>query len=368
MISLNDLWAQIYKYYRATTAIVSKLVTPSNYAVEQYLKEARYRAGYIKRSTWDEVRSAISQIKSIIVTITSAISKTYEWSSGITSAARSVLRNIISGYIQPSLIAIETAVNRVNNQLDSEIGKIESRVNSIIDDMKIWVNDEMDAILLVMQSEIDNVTMTLNTEIDTLYDIIGDEIYDVHNYIDEELSDMRTNVQGSIDEVYSYIETRTATLKAEADSLFTGITAWIEEKTTNIFAEIVKVSDAVYSFIRRQVSSVTTWVTGLIDKVYLAIAQVYNDAVAEIRFWRGVLSKQIDTQIKSVVDQVNSIIESLRGYIATLVQLADWRFQYFSIFLSLPELSFLKVLTRSESDFVKYKPYWQALFARIMSE
>jgi len=239
----------------------------------------------------------------------------------------------------------------------------------------------------------DAVTLTYN------------EIVDTENYL--------TALIASIDAVsmqvlYDELDVLDAELTAVTDAIVLEQT----EQNTGLWAEIERAAGVVYDYATTQITALTNTVSAWVDELWTYVNSImdwlittFNEFYTQIVDWVGDTLSSIGARITSEVnalmghildyyDRAESLVNTakawlvseigrlgntLRGLIdaaifevkdllSDLALLTDWRFLFFNLSLSFPELGFLQVLNRDEETFNRFKPYWQALFARVMEE
>ncbi len=138
-------------------------------------------------------------------------------------------------------------------------------------------------------------------------------------------------------------------------------------------------ADDIYGFIFTRMREVKTYVDsqikGVRDDVEAVLKGVDDRIHTEILKLEKVLDKRrVDVVSDIMVIMVNAElrisdkIQTVSSKLNTEIARTSWNTGFFSIFQVRPELSFLKVLLRDQQTFDEFKPYWQALFTRVMAE
>lgn len=193
----------------------------------------------------------------------------------------------------------------------------------------------------------------------------------------------RAKVKGLIteaeDRVYGYIDDEIEILEAALDVEVLLLEARIDDVVTTAIKYIDDKEDEIYAYLVSRFRYAKAYIDNEITKLKGDVAinmQVLESAISEgLVLLEGVLDKRRQKLVEDIgVALVNlelhlgGQIFEVQARVSTLASTGNWRAGFFDIFRSTPELSFLQVLLRDEAKFAEFKPYWQALFTRVMSE
>ena len=276
--------------------------------------------------------------------------------------------------------------------LSDQVTKGFSQVNTAIDDIKnviysgnhdynIPIIDHVQSAIGVVWNEISTIETGTGIELAEVQSLINDALYIESENREAEIAVATTSVETSI---ANQTVTLTDTVTSVADGILTNVAGTVADVYNFIAAEVTSLWDGVvaaYDYVTTKFEEyyiqVTDWVTTKLDELGVLIFAWYdelkgfisdsitytNDA---IQIAKTYLVDLFNVGLITLQSWVETGIEAIESSIAYLTNLTDWRFQFLNIFMVYPELSFLQLLTRDETLFEYYKPYWQALFVRIM--
>lgn len=220
--------------------------------------------------------------------------------------------------------------------------------------------------------DIESAIALVNDKIDGDYDVIWDEIAATEKDILDGIDAKLAGVEASI----------TTTEKSLLDKIEDGVKAaatLIADKAAEIWTYVTdKVSEWVTKF-NQFYTTITNELTAGFAVVYERLRIETSDLLGKIFYYYDKAKDLVNAAKAYLVSKLNALDETLRAWVnlaiaevkslmTDLSMMSDWRFQLFNLSLSYPELGFLQVLNRDAETFSRFKPYWQALFARVMEE
>ena len=236
-----------------------------------------------------------------------------------------------------------------------------SKIQDIFNYSMAWVVEKVKSAVLFVQDE-------MYTEVDLLKDSMDASIYDLELYLDSEVERMHNAVDLLSIDVITWIDAAVGNL---ADTLM----SQIEEVNTNLTARIdfietwtAQMFQAIYDYVDIRNEEMLAYINDANATLYIYI----NSRVKELDNYIGQVQNDLNARLTSEVNILLDIIQAtevtLTDKINKLAETTGWNFSFFDLFTFKPELSLLRVLLRSDAEFERYKPYWQALFARILAE
>lgn len=267
-----------------------------------------------------------------------------------------------------------------------------SRVNDAIDDIRNVIQtsninyynpitDHVQSAIGVISNEINEIETGTGIELSEVQALINDALYIESQDREAEITTAITSVETSI---ANQTVSLTSTVTSVADGILTSVAGTVADVYNFIAAEVTSLWDGVvaaYDYVTTKFEEyyiqVTDWVTTKLDELGVLIFAWYDelkgfisDAITytndAIQIAKTYLLDLFSVGLTTLQSWVETGIDAIESSITYLTNLTDWRFQFLNIFMVYPELSFLQLLTRDESLFEYYKPYWQALFVRIM--
>lgn len=241
---------------------------------------------------------------------------------------------------------VQSALSQIESQSGVTIDEVNAIVNSKVNEVESSLNIQMSSLQLNVDNTLAAVSNELNSNID-----------EVNNRVDDVESSFFDSIASTAGEIYTTVMDWVDLLWEGVESAYQWATDKVNAMYTQIYTWAVKEFDELASYVAVGFQNLSLKVANAINTTMVAITSTYNE-----------LSALINLSITTLEETVNATIESISTWLTDLSISMDWRFNFLNIALNLPELSILQVLTRPEESFEKYKPYWQALFARIIEE
>lgn len=278
------------------------------------------------------------------------------------------VENILNDHLHKITDYIEDAVNLVNQSAGMDYDYVDTEIYWAVYD----VNQELDNI----SNRIDNITGITLTEVKELIEDATTELWTDTLLT---VNAVKKNLLKEIDFVSDHIDSEVIILSAEIDRFVAITKAYIDNKAAEITAYVDALGGDIVHLINLKLGAAKQYiddqimlVTGDID---LAIDAIKTELTTQLVALEQTLDKRRDDVVDELVVVITNTelrvmgkLQTVSGRVSTLADATNWRAGFFDIFRSNPELSFLQVLLRDEAKFREFKPYWQALFARVMAE
>lgn len=278
------------------------------------------------------------------------------------------IEHIFNDHLEKITDYIEDAVNLVNQSgsmdyeyVDTEIYWAVYDVNLELDNISRRIDDITSINLSEVEALIDEAVTDLWTDTLLTIHIVNSELSERIDALDKytagELQRVKNWAGRQIDTMRDYVNAAAADITAYVDALGGDIVEWVNIKL-----------GAAKQYIDNSVADALVDVDVAMEEV----RKVLNQRITKVK-------KTLNEKREAVVDDLVVIItntelrimdkvQNVSGRVTSLTDTTDWRSGFFDIFRANPELSFLQVLLRDENKFAEFKPYWQALFTRVMSE
>jgi len=345
-MTLNELFVKINTQVAAVDSIIGALTDPVRQYIDQRLNQAIYYSDYIARQNLqhgvDLDRSQTAAIKYLIISYGMLVKEYDDKISDIRSGIDTAFTTYYDSITRKIQMAIGQTWNEIQESETYVLGQIAAVQNVILNK----VNADLTELDTKLTGMIDAVRTELDAKDDSLLGKILDAAAEVYDYVTAQVSAMMTTVSSWLDELWDYVGS---------------IMTWLTNKFNEFYVQIVDWVTETLSAIGARITRVKRKLTDLIVDYYERAKTLVNNAKA----W---LVSEIGRLGDTLRGLLNAAIAEVKGLLDDLALLTDWRFTFFNLSLSFPELGFLQVLNRDNETFNRFKPYWQALFARVMEE
>lgn len=234
---------------------------------------------------------------------------------------------------------INLELDNLQRQIDAITGIGESRVRELIDDAvtDLWTD----------------TLLTINTVKKNLLVYIDS----VKDYVDSETLALSADIDTKLEAARAYVDAQAADIVASVDALREGMVAYVLNRY-----------NAAKRYTDEQVELAITDINVVVDELKEELTGQITALKTDLNAKRDEIFELLWLKITNTSLAITGQIQQVEGRINTLTDTGNWRAGFFNIFRSNPELSFLQVLLRDEAKFAEFKPYWQALFTRVMGE
>lgn len=323
-MTLQDIFDDINSNYNTVKSLSNQIYTPLRSDIDQnwtwakiYSDDARYWIytdwQYFNSNIWLSTREIIWLLEEFIDQMFMTAHST-----------ESKLQDIFNYYLAYVVTDVQRAVEFVELEMWDAVEQTRIDVWDEINDLESYIHDEVTR----MYNEMDRLSQ----------DVIG--------WIDAAVADAVEEMYIAIEEVNETLTTRIANLE-----------------------ELVAVyNQQVYDYIDIQIADLTTYIDQANATLYVYINNRVLELETLIAAVEANLHDRITIEINGVTAVIGEVEASLTIQIEDLADTTGWNFTFFDLFTFTPELSLLRTLLRSDEDFNYYKPYWQALFARVFKE
>jgi len=343
-MSLNDQFYEINQLVSIVNGIVLSLTDPAVTEVnrQRNIMHAEFAAG---RGTLAATNDNLNALQNrILFAMSRMLNGMFnEFDDKIRQVNSAVERSFYGNY-KNIIYGMENAIAFTSNKVDERFGVVANRVSELESSVYSRLANEIDASESWLESLIATLEGWTGIQLSDLATVIDDTAGEIYTYIAEGTATMINTVSTWIDEIWAYVGSFIDWVQLEFETYYYAVQGWIADQAAEIYGAINTAIKDLTAFVSREVAVV--W--RQIINVQVTLREMIMTLEATLRAW------------------VRAGLNEIEAMLADLNVLADWRFQFLNIFMSKPELSFLQVLTRDEAEFQRFKPYWQALFTRIM--
>lgn len=260
------------------------------------------------------------------------------------------LSQTINTKIDSSVSSLTTKIEDNADYTYLRLAGLQGQINAIETINVAEIKSYVDEAILDLQSDI-------LIDINTLKNNMVDRLESVDTYINEEVLFLAGRIDSSFGILQADIEAKAASIRQYVDTLGGDIYAHITAQRSGIIAEARALISAGMEAVNLRIDDIITTFDTKLATLQTAV-KTYVDNIAS-----DILVLLVNTELR-VTDQIQKV-----GFrVTALSTTSAWRAGFFDIFRSVPELSFLQVLLRDKEKFAEFKPYWQALFTRVMAE
>lgn len=345
-MTLNEYFTQINGYVASVDSIIGALNDPVRRYIDQYYNAAMsYRTTLSNFSLNNFHAIDAAQSKAILHLLGSYGRLINEYDAKI-SDIRSGVDRAFTDYYDRITRKLTYAIGLTWNEIQESETYILGQIAGLEDVILNKVNADLTQLDTKLTGMINAVRAELDAQDDSLLAKILDAAAEVYDYVTSQVSSLMNVVSAWLDELWDYVGSIMTWLTNKFNEFYIQITDWVSQSIS-----------AVYARLRTEVDSLM----GHITDYYERAKTLVNTAKA----W---LVSEINRLGETLRGLLNAAIAEVQDLLADLALLTDWRFTFFNLSLSFPELSFLQVLNRDDDTFNHFKPYWQALLARVMEE
>ncbi len=330
----------------AANAIISSLQDLNRQYIDQNLTTAQFYGNELIRlsETYysDFSRAATDAIKYLLISYRQLVE---EYDAKISDTRLGVDRAFISYYDRITYY-LKEAIGLTWNEIQESETYVLGRIDSVESDIQQRLTTELSALDADLRIAIDAITVDQDDEVDSLWEEITRVASEIYDSVTGQITGLVNTVTTWVDELWEYVTSIMDWLSTRFNEFYTQITDWVTETLSSIRARIT-----------REVSGRMEHIVDYYERAKSHVKTAKAWLVSEI----GRLGNTLRALIQTVISEVTDLLDDL-------AMLTDWRFAFFNLALSFPELGFLQVLNRDDETFNRFKPYWQALFARVMEE
>lgn len=345
-MSLNSIFDSINSKVATVNSIVNSINTPQMDLINDYLDtvnrcllpiryenfnniwEYAHLVGYTLYHLGLSYKELVDEYYDSILSIKSAVDRSF------------------SDYYDLITYEMESAIQTTWNEINNSETRIDNRISQVESDIILRLEDEIDANESILTDMVNTLEAQTGLQLSDLLNTVTTTASAIYDYISETTSEIYNKVNVWIDELWEYVRSFMEWVTGEFKAYYNTVRQWIIDKSIEIYKHVAVVAKELALLIEDAVS--TAWRYANNVKKAL-MTELSNLDIA----LRSLVAKGVN-EVKSALTEISLV--------------TDWRFQFLNIFMSYPELSFLQVLTRDEVLFQKYKPYWQALFARVLTD
>jgi len=345
-MTLNDFFTAINGMVRDTNTVINALTDPNRARITRWENKAKYYVDTLVNTLADGARYIDKmEITAIKYLYTTSYNVIREFDTTI-SEIRQGVDTAFTQFYNNITYKLESAIGFTYNEIQESETFLMDRMDKIAPVIINRMKKDLGTLETKLMGEINTLKGELENEESSLWERILKAAGEAKIYVTEQVTNLTTIVEKWVDDLWKYIGTVVTDLATKFNQFYKQITDWV--------------GDSLGAIGRR----ITTVVSTLTDKImdYYKYAKRYTDTA---KAWLVSQIDKIGITLRKVID---TAIEQVKDLLGDLALLTDWNFKFFKAFLLFPELSFLEVLNRDDETFNKFKPYWQALFARVMEE
>jgi len=323
-MTLAQLFGQINANYNTVKSLTNAIYTPYRTAIDTHWGAAEvyekgikygvyYTAGNFKENVWWYSREILYLLEDFVTEMFLTAAST-----------KGKLQSIFNTYMGNVVSNVKSAVQLVQTEMYNEVDFLADVVDSSILDLQDYLDAEVNA----MHAEIDLLSI------------------DVITWIDAAVANLADTLMGRIEEVNTNLTARVDFLETWTQGMFQAIYDYVDIRNSEMLSYINEANNTLYFYINNRVKELDNYINEVQNSLHSRIAMEVN-----------ALNRDMQALEISVTDMINDLITT-----------TGWNFTFFDLFTFRPELSLLRVLLRPDTEFKRYKPYWQALFAKVLEE
>lgn len=323
-MSLNNIYAQLFAEYAKVSGIANNF--------------ARFYDG--------QMQVALQQMKAYVADAVALIPHMTHTSSKRMARALEQNVQIITEDLRQTKKVTDSIAGGLRSIFNTHLYNVFRNVQQASVFIEDALYDEVYNLALTVDNELLLIEQALLDEMETVRDQIDLLSVDVTGWIDAAVADLNTTLTARIDDVDT-------TLSQRIDDL----DAWVANAVNSL-----------YNYIDGQIAQLLVYTDDAINTLYVYINNRIKEVNNKIVGVENRLTSRLNSEIDAMEQKLRATEITLTSRIEEAMALADYNFTFFDLFTFRPELSLLRVLLRSEGEFNRFKPYWQALFAKVFAE
>lgn len=345
-MTLQEIFNRINANYNTVTSLSNSIYTPYMVAIDTHWGKARIYADRIVKGgyqTWHDVAYATEDFAFEIVWLLEVF---IDEIFSTTFSIKGTLQTIFNTYMAYVVNDVINSVQFVQTEMYKEVDFLAAGVDASILGMENYLNKEVDFLAASVDASILGMEDYLDSEVNAMHAEIDLLSIDVISWIDAAVANLADTLNARIEEVNINLTARVNFLETWTQIIVQAVYEYVDFLNAEMLAYINEANSTLYFYINNRVKELNE-----------EILSVQNTLNARITIEVNILSDEIAIVEISLTDKINELINT-----------TGWNFTFFDLFTFTPELSLLRVLLRSETEFKQYKPYWQALFAKVLAE
>lgn len=344
-MTLNELFDRINGHVDTVNRIVHDLTGPNRQWVDAYFNEVKLLLDGQWNYLFNQWHANIDNVQNnMLLFLTLSLEQVInQYDAGIKSVMRAVEQSF-SYYYNDIIHKLESGIKETWDEILRAEVRINNRIDAVVSNLEYRIENELGADESWFEGLVDTLEAWTGIELNTLAETIDSVAGEIYTYVEDKAADIYNSMSVWIDELWDYVGSFVDWVQAEFEAYYAAVQKWISDKAAEIYAVIDTVSTNLMAFINSEI--------GVVWRQIITVQTTLQNMIAA-------LEETLRAWVMAGLTQIESLLTDLS-------MLADWRFQFLNIFMSKPELAFLQVLNRDEVTFNKYKPYWQALFTRMM--
>ncbi len=307
--------------------------------------------------TYNALRWVELVLVELVDNIDSTIEKRFAW-----------VQHIFNDHLETIINYIEDAVYLVNQSGSMDYDYVDNEIY-----WAVWdVNQELD----IISRRIDDIAGPALSDIEGL---IEDAVTEVWTDTLLSINTVKKNLLGKIGSVEDHVDAQIFWLAVKIDTMIEIERAYVDAQAASIKAYVDSLGGDIMYIINLKHSAAKGYTRAKIEEAMIDVGVAVDSVRVELTDAITKVREDLKKYIDNITDllfiaiinaelRIHDEIQAVSGSIRVLSATTNWRAGFFDIFRSNPELSFLQVLLRDDTKFAEFKPYWQALFTRVMAE
>lgn len=389
-MTMDQIWDEVNAIWVTITTMNNRVLTPVwtfTEGMHNTLKAHRVSLQKNLSTTIDQLESltykAVLAVETLTRTMISYIDSTLARVIEDIRYTISPYMKAISEYVEDAVRLLEETGEMDYAYVDNEIAWAVYDLEAQIDNVVSYIDGQVggavatiDSRMDGMQSQIDGISgVSIETvqsmiaeSVDAVYIVLGDRLGQLSAQLTVKINKVYTDVVEDIDLLQTWLRNQHELLEAKLADIVRDAKSYIDSKAAEIYKYLVSQSGALKRYVDDEVSKVEGRVSTAVDELEGVINIRLYDLESTLRAEREQIVDSLIVAMTNMELRIMGDVHLLGANIASLRSRQNWRQGFFDIFVGTPELSFLKVLLRDKEMFAEYKPYWQALFVRVMGE
>lgn len=345
-MGLNDIFTSINNKVAAVDAIINALQDPNLQYIDQNLTAAQFYTNEVLN--WDRVymMDLLDDVSLAMKYLVISYGQLVDEYDDKISDTRLGVDQAFTTYYDSITRKIQQAIGLTWNEIQESETFVLSEIDAVERGVLETLTTELDWLDVELRGVIDTIKTEQAEENDGLWAEITRAAGEIYDTVTGQITSLVNTVSTWVDELWAYVDT---------------IMTWLEDRFSGFYTQIVDWVSETLTSIRQRITREVNTLMGHIESFYNRAESLVNTAKA----W---LVSEINRLGETLRGLLNAAIVEVTDLLDNLALLTDWRFAFFNLSLSFPELGFLQVLNREDDTFNRFKPYWQALLARVMEE